>query len=371
VPDEKCVVLTGLGRELRDLAWAFASKKAGAAFLGYMQQQRQRLMGERGQMNVKRPELIERYGFDTKYAGHIIRLGFQGIDYMQTGAFPIPMPDEQRDFILAVRTGQVSENDVLTKAGELEAELKDAIDGSPLDEQPDYEAVNAFLRGRGAMPERRESSAATTVAALYVEKDGAYFGLPGVDPWDEERDARLYAGPWPVVAHPPCRSWSIMGQCRPEIVRGEDGGDEGCFEAALRAVQTYGGVLEHPARSRAWSHFGLPKPGAEGWYGKLFGTTARAAEYGESAWEVGRHGEGWSCEVDQRWYGHDARKPTWLYFVGGIPPELRWGRGPKGDKTIGRSYGQGRSHLRSRTPDAFRDVLLDMARRPLPVRAGT
>ena len=105
-------------------------------------------MGERGQMNVKRPELIERYGFDTKYAGHIIRLGFQGIDYMQTGAFPIPMPDEQRDVILAVRTGQISENEVLTRAGELETDLKDAIDMTPLPAEPNYAAVNAFLIGQ-------------------------------------------------------------------------------------------------------------------------------------------------------------------------------------------------------------------------------
>jgi uncharacterized protein len=145
VPDEKCIVLTSVGEELRRMAWAFASQKAGAAFLGYMQQQRQRLMGERGQMNVKRPELIERYGFDTKYAGHIIRLGFQGIDYMESGSFPIPMPDDQRDFILAVRTGKVSENETLTKAGELEHELKAAIHSSPLPAQPNYEAVNDFL----------------------------------------------------------------------------------------------------------------------------------------------------------------------------------------------------------------------------------
>lgn len=145
VPDSQCLVLTDRGRALRELAWAFASKKAGAAFLGYMQQQRQRLQGERGQMNVKRPELVERYGFDTKYAGHIIRLGFQGIDYMTTGGFPIPMPTEQRDLILAIRTGQVSENDVLTRAGELEAELKTAIDSSSLPEAPAYAVVNKFL----------------------------------------------------------------------------------------------------------------------------------------------------------------------------------------------------------------------------------
>lgn len=145
VPDDKCEILTDLGRELRDLAWAFSSKKAGAAFLGYMQQQRQRLMGERGQMNVKRPELTEKYGFDTKYAGHILRLGYQGVEYMQSGGFTIPMPIGQRDFIRRVRVGLVTEQEVLTVAGELEAELKDAIDMSGLDELPDYDRVNDFL----------------------------------------------------------------------------------------------------------------------------------------------------------------------------------------------------------------------------------
>ena len=45
------------------------------------------------------------------------------------------------------------------------------------------------------------------IAALYVELGGAYYGLPGVDPWDQARDARKYSGPWPVVAHPPCERW--------------------------------------------------------------------------------------------------------------------------------------------------------------------
>ena len=45
------------------------------------------------------------------------------------------------------------------------------------------------------------------IAALYVETDGAYFGLDGVEPWDETKDARRYTGPLPVVAHPPCQRW--------------------------------------------------------------------------------------------------------------------------------------------------------------------
>ena len=42
------------------------------------------------------------------------------------------------------------------------------------------------------------------IAALFVEQNGCYFELDNVDPWDKHRDARLYSGPYPVIAHPPC-----------------------------------------------------------------------------------------------------------------------------------------------------------------------
>jgi hypothetical protein len=180
----------------------------------------------------------------------------------------------------------------------------------------------------------------STVAALYVEKNGPYFGLPGVEPWDIERDARQYAGPYPVVAHPPCKTWSIMGQCRPELVRGQDGG---CFEAALRAVHQWGGVLEHPAHSHAWRAFHLPRPPWEGWARSLTD-------------------EGWTCEVDQFRYGHRANKRTWLYYFGDSPPPmLKWGRAARSPITV-RNDGGGGSDRRSRTPVEFRDLLLEIAR---------
>lgn len=54
-----------------------------------------------------------------------------------------------------------------------------------------------------------------TVAALYVARGGCYFGLPDVDPWDEARDARLYRGSSPVVAHPPSMAWNAHGLLPP------------------------------------------------------------------------------------------------------------------------------------------------------------
>ena len=75
LPDDAVVIRTSVGQQLQKLAPAFASRNAGKRFLGYLEAQRQRLVGERGQRDVNRVELIEQFGYDTKYAMHLIRLG--------------------------------------------------------------------------------------------------------------------------------------------------------------------------------------------------------------------------------------------------------------------------------------------------------
>lgn len=188
------------------------------------------------------------------------------------------------------------------------------------------------------------------IAALYVAKGGCYFGLPDVDPWDEARDARLYAGPWPVVAHPPCARWcqlaGLVESRYPYLKKGDDGGT---FAAALASVRAFGGVLEHPAFTAAWSVHDLPAPMAFGW-----------------SREMG--GPGWVCEVSQAAYGHRARKLTWLYYVGGAPPPVDWSR-PKHSARLSWCENHSVSKVeimgkreRSATPIAFRDLLLSIAR---------
>lgn len=180
------------------------------------------------------------------------------------------------------------------------------------------------------------------IAALYVQTNGVYYGLDDVDPWDEERDARLYDGPWPVVAHPPCTSWSAWRAPTRETMYGAKVGDDGgCFDAALNAVRRFGGVLEHPAHSLAWRDYSLPEPVTGGWILSMY------------------DGIGWVIEVSQADYGHRGDKPTWLYYVGHEPPILTPAtiRPPKSRPTTHMSHSE-----RSATPLAFRDVLLDMAR---------
>jgi hypothetical protein len=80
----------------------------------------------------------------------------------------------------------------------------------------------------------------TMIAALFVEKNGPYAGLEGVDVWDESRDARLYAGPFPVVAHPPCQRWGQLANLVEARYGYPVGDDGGCFAAALASVRKWG-----------------------------------------------------------------------------------------------------------------------------------
>lgn len=147
------------------------------------------------------------------------------------------------------------------------------------------------------------------LAALFVDPKGPYFGREDIEPWDSERDARKYAGPLPVIAHPPCERWGRYWHGGPSVrVRRIKGDDQGCFAVALWAVRTFGGVLEHPEASHAWRWYGMERPSkAGGWTGQ--------DQFG-----------GRSCCVEQGHYGHPARKATWLYYVGDATPrDLIWG----------------------------------------------
>lgn len=133
------------GHLLQQLAPAFASRQAGKRFLGYLIAQKQRLLGERGQKNVKRPELEEKYGFDTKYAMHMLRLGVQGVEYLQTGRLSLPMPEPDRSWLYDVRIGKIPLAVCLERVAELEAQLKHLIDTSSLPNEPNHGAIEFFL----------------------------------------------------------------------------------------------------------------------------------------------------------------------------------------------------------------------------------
>lgn len=187
----------------------------------------------------------------------------------------------------------------------------------------------------------------TCIAALFVATGGCYFGIEGVDPWDVSRDARTYAGPHPVVAHPPCERFGRWAGVHA-------GQDDGCFASALRAVRDFGGVIEHPTDSLAWRIHGLTAPPRKG------------------GWIPAGDEIGSTCCVEQGHYGHRARKASWLYAAHVELPALMWGpsvasikprpgRDPVRERRIGTVQRMSRKQRRA-TPLPFRDLLLSIVR---------
>lgn len=121
---------TDEGHELQALGDAFIGRHVVPRYRGYMQSQAQRLLGTRGgghgsRGSGGREELIAAHGYDTKYAMHCARLGFQCQELLEAGVLHLPIQGEPAEWLRAVRRGDVSFDDwwatVLRLDGELEA----------------------------------------------------------------------------------------------------------------------------------------------------------------------------------------------------------------------------------------------------------
>ena len=182
------------------------------------------------------------------------------------------------------------------------------------------------------------------IAVLFARKDSLYKSMPFVDVWDEERDARLWPGGCPIVAHPPCAQW-----CRLYKFARKDESQKSLAPLAVSQVRKWGGVLEHPFKSRLWDELKLPLKNQRDEYG------------------------GYTIAMPQWWFGHVANKATWFYIVG-CPPEnlppvtLRLGtpelcvttsRGNRGTKEMKKSE-------RTRTYLPMAEWLVEVARRCNP-----
>lgn len=171
---------------------------------------------------------------------------------------------------------------------------------------------------------------ARSVSVLFTRAVSHYDAL--ADTWNEARDARRYCGDSPVVCHPPCRGWGRLSHFA-NVCPGEL--DLARF--AVAQVRRVGGVLEHPAWSRLWVDQSLPLPGVRDAFG------------------------GWTLPIDQIWFGHRARKATWLYICGLEPMEapllpLSFDAPVKPVERMGRAE-------RERTPVALASWLVDLASR--------
>ncbi len=158
-------------------------------------------------------------------------------------------------------------------------------------ERTDTTAVQDMPQGHGL--HERPVVPLPTVAALFCRADSIYKAMPGVDVWDAERNALAWPGGAPVVAHPPCRTWGTLAH-----LFEHPPGERELAPWAVQQIRRWGGVLEHPAKSRLWPELELPELGKRDKFG------------------------GWTLAIHQHDFGHRAQKKTRLYIVGCSPLDV-------------------------------------------------
>ncbi len=136
------ITILPLGSDLVAMREAFVSKEAGVRFLGYLVSQRMKLTGEKSK-RVSRPELVEAHGYDTKFAMHALRLGFEGLEYLRFGRVTLPVAEPNRTTLRAIRAGDVSFPDALALIDATAERLRGAV--NECERVADRDAINRFL----------------------------------------------------------------------------------------------------------------------------------------------------------------------------------------------------------------------------------
>lgn len=130
------------GQVLLDNRKLFSSKRAYHAFSGYAYGQMKKMthLSFKGYMGKKRKELVEKFGYDTKNAAHLVRLLRMGIEFMNDEELHVERPDAPQ--LLEIKTGLWTLDQVKAEADRLFKRAEEAYDRTKLPTHPDMEAIN-------------------------------------------------------------------------------------------------------------------------------------------------------------------------------------------------------------------------------------
>jgi predicted nucleotidyltransferase len=116
------------------------------SFIGYASDQLNKLMvtSDRGFMGPRRRRLFDKFGFDTKRAMTAIRLMIQGKELLETGSFKV-FRDDDRDFLLEIKKGERSVEEISQIAAGLKIEIETAYKTSSIPEENNKTKINELL----------------------------------------------------------------------------------------------------------------------------------------------------------------------------------------------------------------------------------
>ncbi|WP_280193290.1 DNA polymerase beta superfamily protein [Nocardia farcinica] len=145
IPEQEIVVTSHVGRDLQAHPDRFLSRQVAHRFAGYLMSQRDQMLGVKSKKHTNRPELLDVYGFDTKFAYHMVRLGVQGVELLTTGRITLPMPEPERTWLTELRHGLHTKEEALERAADLLAQLNHLSLHADLPPEPDWARINRWL----------------------------------------------------------------------------------------------------------------------------------------------------------------------------------------------------------------------------------
>lgn len=138
VPEKNIVFDTPYGKRLRESCDLFTSKKSKHTFCGYAFSQKKKLMFK--QFEGGRKEVVEKFGYETKFASHILRLLGEGIQILTEGRLTFPLTNNRE--VLSVKNGEYDVSQVLQRADRLESLIEEAYIRSSLQRSADINKIN-------------------------------------------------------------------------------------------------------------------------------------------------------------------------------------------------------------------------------------
>jgi uncharacterized protein len=120
----------------------FLAKSHLEAFLGFADSQLRRLLNQCAK-DVNRPALESQFGYDTKFAMHMIRLYGEAQELMEEGRISLPRPNASE--LVAIRHGKYTLSEIKQLAEQLKHEAEMAQKDSPLPDQIDRAEISRRL----------------------------------------------------------------------------------------------------------------------------------------------------------------------------------------------------------------------------------
>lgn len=139
------ILMMELGQRLIQHRDLFSTKKAYHSFTGYAYDQLHRMThgAYEGYMGDKRKKLVEKFGYDSKNAAHLIRLLRMGIEFLNEGVLYVARKDAKQ--LLEIKRGEWSLEQVRKEADKLFARAEEAYDKCKLPNSPNWDKINELL----------------------------------------------------------------------------------------------------------------------------------------------------------------------------------------------------------------------------------